>query len=189
MKYALIHEGIVVDIVSLEAGIDPLSVFSDQLQPTVCGNDVQIGWLLNANKFEAPVAIAPSLEEVKAARIDVLRTDCEAAITRGFKSAALGSIHTYPSDIKAQLNLMGSVTDSLMPDLPSDWQTPYWVCDAVGLWSWKMHTAAQIQQAGRDGKAHVIICQTALATLTATVMAAETPEAVAAVVWPEGAVT
>lgn len=189
MKYALIHQGIVVDIVPLEAGVDPMSVFSAQLQPTACDDEVQIGWLLKGRKFEAPAVVAPSLDAIKAARIEVLRADCEATMTGGFKSSALGGAHTYPSDMKAQINLMGSVTDSIMPDLPANWTTPFWVCDETGWWAFKMHAATQIQQAGRDGKAHIVECQRTLATLTAAVMTAETQEIVDAIVWPGGAET
>ncbi|HAU77758.1 MAG TPA: hypothetical protein DCW88_20210 [Agrobacterium sp.] len=123
---------------------------------------------------------------VKAARVEVLRLACEATITGGFKSNALGNTHFYPSDIKAQINLMGSVTDSIMPNLPTNWTTPFWVCDEAGVWAWKMHNAGQIQQAGRDGKAHVVRCQTLLGELTVSVLAATTAEAVTTIVWPEG---
>ena len=137
--------------------------------------------------FEPPVIVVPTLDEVKDDHVEGLRLACEAAILGGFASQALGPEHTYPSNFKDQINLMGSVTDSLMPELPSNWQTPFWVCDANDVWTWKMHNAAQIQQAGRDGKAHVVSCQTLLAELTATVLAAETAEAVASIIWPEGA--
>lgn len=122
-------------------------------------------------------------------RINALSADCGRAITGGFQSDALGSVHTYPSDIKDQLNLMGSVTDSIVPGLPEDWKTPFWVRDVEGSWSYKMHGATEIQQAGRDGKAHVVQCQTLLAELTATVLAAATAEAVTSIKWPEGAGT
>ncbi|MDH1268919.1 hypothetical protein N5C81_14940 [Rhizobium pusense] len=131
--------------------------------------------------FTAPTAI--DISAVKAARVEALRLACEAAITGGFKSSALGAMHTYPSDIKAQINLMGSVTDSLMPDLPTGWSTPFWVCDAQGNWKWEAHTASQIQQAGRDGKAAVVAAQTKLGELTAAVEAAKTKKAVEAITW------
>ncbi|CUX69367.1 MULTISPECIES: hypothetical protein [Agrobacterium] len=127
------------------------------------------------------------LDIVKAARVEVLRAACEATITGGFKSSALGAAHTYPSDMKAQINLMGSVTDSFMPNLPPDWQTPFWVCDAANVWSYKAHSAPQIQQAGRDGKALVVRCQAALDELTARVLAAATADAVTEIMWTEGA--
>jgi hypothetical protein len=112
-----------------------------------------------------------------------LSVECEKAILAGFKSSALGVEHTYPSDIKAQINLMGSVTDSLMPNLPADWSTPFWVCDDQGNWKWEAHTASQIQQAGRDGKAAVVAAQTKLGELTAAVEAAKTKKAVEAIAW------
>ncbi|WP_107327007.1 MULTISPECIES: hypothetical protein [Rhizobium/Agrobacterium group] len=188
-EYARIEGGKVVERLTLPRTVDLAATFSSEFIASLkeCTEAVQLGWLLKGSKFEAPAVVVPTLDAVKANRIETLRGACEATITGGFQSSALGSDHTYPSDIKAQINLMGSVTDSIMPDLPPDWQTPFWVCDVAGLWSWKMHNATQIQQAGRDGKAHVVVCQTTLATLTATVMVAEEPEAVAAVVWPEGA--
>lgn len=152
-----------------------------------CSPEVQVGWLRSGKKLEAPAPAVRPLDEIKAVQIEALKVACEAAIVGGFESTALGSAHTYPSDIKAQINLMGSVTDSLMSGPSSDWRTPFWVRDVSGLWGWKMHDARQIQQAGRDGKAHVVDCQTTLATLTATVMAAETSEVVDAIFWPGGA--
>jgi hypothetical protein len=124
------------------------------------------------------------IKAAKQKRVAELSEICAAKIIGGFSSAALGDSHTYPSDIKAQINLMGSVTDSLMPGLPTDWQTPFWVSDADGAWSYRMHNIAQIQQAGRDGKAHVVTCQAILEALTAEVSVAETAEAAASITWP-----
>jgi len=186
--YARVSEGTVVEIIELEDALSPADAFHPDIAATLkaCGQQVQLGWVLNGNKFEAPAVVAPTLDALKAERVEVLRAACEATITGGFKSNALGSPHAYPSDIKAQINLMGSVTDSIMPDLPANWTTPFWVCDAAGVWAWKMHNAAQIQQAGRDGKAHVVRCQTLLGELTVSVLAATTAEAVTSIVWPEG---
>lgn len=144
-----------------------------------------VGWTFDKGKFSPPAVASPNLDDFKAARVQLLRETCEATIIGGFKSAALGDVHTYPSDIKAQINLMGSVTESLMPALPLSWATPFWVRDANDVWSWKMHNALQIQQAGRDGKAHVVGCQSSLAAITAEVLIAETREAIDAIVWPE----
>lgn len=152
----------------------------DPNKPPSVGDTASLGqsgaWI-----FTAPTAI--DISAVKEARVEALRLACETAITGGFKSSALGVVHAYPSDIKAQINLMGSVTDSLMPDLPADWSTSFWVCDAQGNWKWEAHTAAQIQQAGRDGKAAVVAAQTKLGELTAAVEAAKTKKAVEAITW------
>ena len=186
-RFARTEDGVVLEIIVLD--VAPEEAFHPGIAATLkeCAAQVEPGWLLKGNKFEAPVVVAPTLDVVKAAHVETLRATCEATITGGFSSSALGDAHIYPSDIKAQINLMGSVTDSIMPDLPANWITPFWVCDAAGVWAWKMHNAGQIQQAGRDGKAHVVRCQTLLAELTATVLAAATAEAVASIVWPEGA--
>lgn len=134
----------------------------------------------------SPPTEAELLAHAKSNRIAELTVACETAIVGGYRSDALGAAHTYPSKIKDQINMMGSVSDSLLPNPPSDWQTPFWVSDEAGVWTWKMHSAAQIQQAGRDGKAHVVRCQTLLAELTVSVLAATTAEAVTSIVWPEG---
>lgn len=184
-EYARVENGKVVERLSLPKGIALESTFSSEFLASLkeCADDVRPGWLLKGNKFEAPAVVAPTLDAVKAAHVEALRVACEATITGGFKSSALGNAHTYPSDIKAQINLMGSVTDSLMPNLPADWSTPFWVCDDQGNWKWEAHTAAQIQQAGRDGKAAVVAAQTKLGELTAAVEAAKTKKAVEAITW------
>ena len=116
-------------------------------------------------------------------RIADLAELCAATIAGGFLSSALGDAHTYPSGATDQLNLMGSVTDSLMPGLTADWETPFWVCDSDGHWSFKAHSAEQIQKAGQDGKAHIINCQRKLSVLTEKVMSAKSENGVAAIVW------
>lgn len=124
------------------------------------------------------------IAEAREAKLAVLSSACEAAIIGGFTSDALGAAHSYPSGITDQINLMGSVTDSLVPGLPDAWQTPFWVMDGDGVWSWKMHSATQIQQAGRDGKAHVVHCQTLLAELTVAIQSAQTEDEVDGITWP-----
>ncbi len=124
-----------------------------------------------------------ALDVARRRRINALSADCGKAIVGGFQSDALGFVHTYPSTATDQLNLMGSVTDSLIPGLAEDWETPFWVCDTEGLWSFKAHSAEEIQKAGQDGKAHIINCQRKLSTLTERVMNAKSENGVAAVVW------
>ncbi|ENN86087.1 hypothetical protein RHSP_32146 [Rhizobium freirei PRF 81] len=124
-----------------------------------------------------------ALSMAKADRIDILNGACAAAILGGFQSSALGSSYSYPSAIKDQINLMGSVTDSLLPDLPNGWTTPFWCADKDGIWAFRSHDGVQIQQAGADGKAHVIDCQKKLAQLTDAVNASASLDAVAAIIW------
>lgn len=148
-------------------------------------NGAQTNSSLLAVLSEYGLVIASSpLEAARQRRVVTLTAICGDRIISGFLSSALGTEHTYPSEMKDQINLMGSVTDSIMPELPADWRTPFWCRDGGGLWSWKMHDAVQIQQAGRDGKAHVVNCQTTLAVLNAQIAAANTVAAVNAIGWP-----
>lgn len=56
--------------------------------------------------------------------------------------------------------------------------------DENDLWSFRDHSAAQIQKAGADGKAHVIQCQTTLDRLVELVNNATTEEGIVACEWP-----
>jgi hypothetical protein len=120
----------------------------------------------------------------RAARVAALSLDCEAAILAGYSSSALGSSHVYPNDFKAQINMLGSVAASMLPARSGDWSTPFWAADDAGSWAFRDHSAEQIQQAGSDGKQHVVTCQGTLLVLTAAVAAATDPAGVEAVIWP-----
>lgn len=127
--------------------------------------------------------LVQSLPAAQAAQIAVLRTACGAAITGGYSSSALGTVHTYPSTPTDQANMQASVVASLLPNLPAGWTTVFWCADTAGTWAMLSHTAAQIQQAGSDGKTWITAQQTKLATLSAQVEAATTVAAVQAITW------
>lgn len=128
-------------------------------------------------EYAPPEPEPPTLEERKAQLVAAAYARCQAVITDGFVSTALGAQHTYPSQLTDQLNLMGSVTESLLPGLAETWTTVFWCADANGLWLMRDHDAAQIQQAGRDGKAHVLSCQMHLDGLVHALTAAADGEA------------
>lgn len=123
------------------------------------------------------------LPVVKARQAASLRAACAAAITGGYTSVALGVTHTYPSQPTDQANMIASVTASLLPGLAADWSTPFWCADPEGDWGFRPHTAAQIQQAGTDGKAVIVTAQARLSGLLAQVTAAATEDQVIAVTW------
>lgn len=125
----------------------------------------------------------PTLAQAHATQIAELAAACQTAIYKGFVSSALGATYTYPTDDKSQLNLAASVTDSLLPNLPANWTTPFMCADSSGVWAMRAHTAAQIQQVGSDGKAFVLKNLQQNAALTAEVSAATTVSAVQAIVW------
>jgi hypothetical protein len=90
--------------------------------PTVLGNKDYaefLNWLSKGNvATPAPVAgispvatsavtpvVAGTLEQAKATQTAAIRKACRAAMSGGFQSAALGTIHTYPTEPMDQINL------------------------------------------------------------------------------------
>lgn len=128
----------------------------------------------------APVPIAV----MKANKASDLSIACAAAIMGGFVSDALGAPHGYPSKPTDQTNLMGSVVASMIPGNGEGWSTLFWCSDEQGEWSFRDHTAEQIQRVGQDGKSHMVACQTTRSTLLATLEGATSEAEVASVVWP-----
>lgn len=123
-----------------------------------------------------------ALGDAKERKVEALRAACQAAIYAGFTSSALGTPHLYPALDKDQANLSASVLASLLPGLPQDWATPFW-CASSGVWAFRMHSAAQIQQVGSDAKAAILACMVKNATLAAQATAATTTAQVAEVQW------
>ncbi|MCZ4072712.1 DUF4376 domain-containing protein [Agrobacterium sp. LMR679] len=156
---------------------EPVITFWDEALDALNVTQPTVAELLDA------LNAAPALEEARDYVLATLQACCGAAIVGDYDSDALGSVHTYPSDVTAQLNMMGSVTDALIPSNPEGWTTPFWCADASGVWAFRAHTASQIIAAGRAGKAHVVACQTKLDTLTQQLMAAETLEDITAISW------
>lgn len=123
------------------------------------------------------------LPAVKAAQIAALSAACAASITGGYTSSALGSAHQYGSAPTDQLNMAASVLASLLPGLALTWTTPFKCQPVGGAWALLPHTAAQIQQAGSDGKAWVLACQTRFAALAAQIENASSATEASAVAW------
>jgi hypothetical protein len=165
------------------ASVTNLTALTDAEWQT-CINE-QGQWFISGGALTAvPAATdAELLEDAQATQVAVLSAACAAAIVSGFTSSALGAVHTYPSKVTDQQNLNASVTASLLPDIGTDWVTQFWCADATGAWAWTTHTAAQIQQVGKDGMSAVLALQDKNAQLAAEVIAATTVAAVQAVVW------
>ncbi|KMQ80338.1 hypothetical protein BPMI_02398c [Candidatus Burkholderia pumila] len=112
------------------------------------------GYLVKDGKLIPPVLTHDELlttaKKVKQAELSAA---CAEAITNGFASTSLGSLHNYPAKDIDQQNLTTSVLDSILHASDSDWTTPFWCADDTGNWAFRPHTAAQIQQVGKDAKA------------------------------------
>lgn len=184
-KYARVVDGLVVEVVNL-GEFSPGDVFTPELanEFVPCdGSEVAQGWGYSDGEFFPPTATDISLSDAKAARIALLTSSCAAAIVGGYKSSALGNRHLYPSGMTDQINMMGSVTESLLPNLPANWHTPFWCKDEAGSWGFRSHNASEIQAAGSDGKAHVVACQATLAQLSEDVLTSTSVDEVNAISW------
>jgi hypothetical protein len=146
------------------------------------GIAVSAGWTFDGTNFNAPV-VAVALATAQATQALLLDAACQAQIYAGFTSTALGTAYTYPAKDTDQQNLTASVLSSLMPGLASTWTTPFWCEDSNGNWAYVVHTAAQIQQVGQDGKNAILTAMQQLQTLNAQVSAATTVAAVQAITW------
>lgn len=82
------------------------------------------------------------LAAIHKARTASIGKDCEAAITAGFVSAALGTTHSYSSQLDDQLNLTGAILRGL--------DMPYACRDEQGVKEFRLHTAEQLRQVGDD---------------------------------------
>lgn len=96
------------------------------------------------------------LAQIRQHKTEVMNTACTAQIMSGFTCDALGAPHHYPSDQQDQANLVASITDSLLAGGDPEWVTPFKCADADGVWQYRPHSIAQIQQVGRAGKASVL---------------------------------
>ena len=135
------------------------------------------------SSYDPDTKTIDSLVGAKANKITELRNACGREIRAGFTSAALGSLHSYPTDDTSQKNLAAAVAESTLPGLDASWKTPVWCSDQNGTWLFADHTQAQIQQVGRDSRNVVVTAQAKLAGLTVQVNGASTIDAVTAITW------
>lgn len=122
------------------------------------------------------------LSAARAARAALISNACKAEILSGFSSSALGAAHHYPAKTTDQQNLASSVLASLLP-IPADWTTPFWCADTSGVWAFRLHTAAQIQQVGQDAKAAILAAMGKNEVLQAQIAAAGSVEELEAIAW------
>lgn len=81
-------------------------------------------------------------EAVHTTSVQNINHACEAAITAGFQSDALGATHLYSSQLDDQLNLTGAILRGL--------DMPYACRDEQGVKAFRLHTAEQLRQVGDD---------------------------------------
>jgi len=136
-------------------------------------------WDSVGNKWKdvfAPVIPDVTLDQVKEAKRAALNDLCNAQISAGFTSDALGTTHGYGGALEDQINLIGSA--SMGVDVS-------YVCTDV-LTSIKgvyPHTAAQIKKVLVDGAIVKLALIQKYRTLANTVISATTAAQVNAINW------
>lgn len=124
-----------------------------------------------------------TIEVIRSEKSAELNNACRDQIYAGYDSAALGAVHRYPANDKDQVNMIASVASSMYPNLPTDWWTPFWCADTAGAWAYRPHTAAQIQQAGTDGKSAILVALSKNAALQQQLAAAASIADIEAIAW------
>lgn len=120
-----------------------------------------------------------ALHRAQASRVNAA---CEATITAGFLSSALGTPHRYSSQLDDQLNLTGAILRGL--------EMPYACRDEQGVRAFRLHTAEQLRQVGDDFTLHKLqLLQHAneLKQQLDLALAADDLEAMQAITWEAAA--
>lgn len=94
------------------------------------------------NPVPALLNESEQLQSLYRQKSNEINTACEAAITAGFTSEALGAPHFYSSQLDDQLNLTGAVLRGL--------DMPYACRDELDVKEFRLHTAEQLRQVGDD---------------------------------------
>lgn len=124
-----------------------------------------------------------TLENMKKRKAEEISIACAQFIEAGFTSSALGDTYTYPAKITDQQNLAASALDSLLNADDPTWTTPFWCQDSKGNWDYKEHTAKQIQQVAKEGKAKILATLAKKKSLSEKINVATTVEEVNAITW------
>jgi len=131
---------------------------------------------ISPTSYNALVAIPFS--EYIARKVQEINTACSTEITSGFTSTALTGGRTYQSQELDQLNLIGVVTGGT---------DDYFKCAKTVsgklVWSYEMHTVAQLKQVLNDGKVHKQALLQKAGTLKANVDLAKTQADLDLIVW------
>ena len=116
---------------------------------------------------------------IKSHQTAEINTACRTEIVSGFDSDALGTTHTYPSKEEDQTNLMATFV--LAKELNAS--KPFKCWDAAGVADYRVHTVAQLHQAGQDAETHKMAALVKANTLKAQIAAATTLAEIEAIVW------
>ena len=122
------------------------------------------------------------LSAQKLAKINELKAAASVALTSGFTSSALGSVHTYGSTSVDQTNLHSAVVAAI--GAPEGWTTLE-SCKAENAdWAYVAHTGAQLQQVASDWNTYFNSVRSKLNSYIVAINAADaTSASIAAITW------
>lgn len=123
------------------------------------------------------------VQQARAAQLAIIAQSSASAQASGFSSSALGSEYSYPSSLADQANLTAVITASMIPGQPAGTTYLFWCKDSTGKEAFVPHTPAQIQKVGLDGMASIMAAKQKQEQLAQQIAAANTIEAVQAIVW------
>ncbi len=137
------------------------------------------GYIAFFNGEPRAVTTSEILEVSRMAKISELKLACTTSIQSGFTSSALGSPHTYDSELPTdQTNIIGAMVASL-----SGASVPFTCTDSNGYKEQKLHTSTQLQQVFQAGMQHIVINKSHYDSLKKIVEQATTLEEINGVIW------
>ena len=119
------------------------------------------------------------LADAKQKKTDEINDAAETEIVSGVVSDALGSPHTYDTELEDQINLLGTERKAALTGQPQ----PYKCAGEDGIKAFRMHTPEQLQQVLDDGAAMKLTILQKAATLKLQAAAATTEAELALIVW------
>lgn len=126
---------------------------------------------------------AALLTNTQTRKISALNASCDAAVTSGFTSTALGTAHTYLCGPNDQTQLTAQAFDAYRNAAVLGW-TCWLTCkNLAGVKARREHTSAQILLVADAGKLHVATQLSNRDTKVTLVNAALTVEQINAVTW------
>lgn len=153
-------------------------------------DDVQEGWNWNGQQATEPLEPQPTIEELKAAKLQQVDAWTRQHITGGFFSTAKGSRHKYDSEEADQLTFTALYVASKSPDFSIH---PFYKgqipirCIPEGETEKNVlgHNAEEMQALVNNLAEHIGTCKTIGWQLQAACKVAGTAEDLTKVVWPE----
>lgn len=137
------------------------------------------GYIAFFGETSREVTAGEILEAYRFLKINELKQSCTTAIQSGFTSSALGTPHTYDSELPTdQTNIIGAMVASL-----SGASIPFTCTDNNGYKEQRLHTASQLQQVFQAGMQHIVINKSHYDSLKKAVEQASTLEEINGVTW------